>query len=183
MMITIINGNQDPQNKDFDNYINELAHLLNKTHHVHHIYLQSMNIKHCLGCYGCWQKTPGKCVLQDDMEEIYSKYMLSDVVLFASPIDIGFTTSLLKTCHDRSIPLIHPYAEIVDGELHHLSRYKTYPKLGLLLQKEEDTDDEDIRIITDIYARIAINFKSRFVYSTVINTNSLEDVVHEISHL
>ena len=182
-MITIINGNQDPQNKDFEAYMNELAHLLNTTHHVHHMHLQLMNIKHCLGCYGCWQKTPGKCVLHDDMEEIYSKYMLSDVVLFASPIEMGFTTSLLKTCHDRSVPLIHPYVEIVDGELHHLSRYKTYPKLGLLLQEEEDTDDEDIRIITDIYARIAINFKSRFVYSTVINTNSLEGIVHEISHL
>ena len=184
MAITIINGNQDSQNTGFDTYIDELIHLLNTTHQIHSFHLQSMDIQYCIGCLKCWLKTPGKCVIQDDMEEIYSKYISSDVVLFASPIDMGFTTSLLKTSHDRLIPLIHPYAEIVDGELRHLSRYPNYPKLGLLLEDEEKTDEEDIRIIIAIYQQMALDFKSQLAYSTVINKKkSMEVIAYEISHL
>jgi hypothetical protein len=45
--------------------------------------------------------------------------------------------------------------------MHHQKRYKKYPDFGLLLKKEEDTDDLDIKIIKDIYDRIAINFHSK----------------------
>jgi hypothetical protein len=40
--------------------------------------------------------------------------------------------------------------------------------LGLLLQKEADTDDEDLRIVTELFGRTALNFKSclAFAYCT-----------------
>jgi multimeric flavodoxin WrbA len=117
------------------------------------------------------------------MEEVYKYYMQSDLVLYASPIIMGFTSSLLKTCNDRMIALIHPYAEISEGKLKHMKRYESYPKLGLLLQNDIDTDEEDIQIINDIYSRIASSFSSQFVYSKVINENLLGIVADEVSNL
>jgi len=27
-------------------------------------------IRNCIGCFGCWIKTPGKCVLKDDYQNL-----------------------------------------------------------------------------------------------------------------
>jgi hypothetical protein len=75
------------------------------------------------------------------------------------------------------LPLLHPYAELIDGELRHVSRYPSYPHIGLLLQHEPETDAEDLRIINALYSPIARSFQSQLVYSTVIN-----NIVHVFTH-
>ena len=32
----------------------------------------------CRGCFACWSKTPGKCVLQDDMAGVIEKLLRSE---------------------------------------------------------------------------------------------------------
>ena len=66
--------------------------------------------------------------------------------------------------------------------MHHLSRYDTYPLMTLLLQKEEDSDDEDIEIITDLYKRDAINLKTSFAGAWQIN-RTVKEVADEIDGL
>jgi len=47
------------------------------------------------------------------------------------------------------------------GEAHHRARYPHYPRLGLLLEKEDDTNSDDLHIVADIFSRTALNLKSR----------------------
>ncbi|MCD6375042.1 MAG: flavodoxin family protein [Caldisericaceae bacterium] len=181
MKITILNGNPNADNVKFDNYLKNLSDLLESSDHtVTILKLREMDIKYCRGCFGCWVKTPGKCVVADDSHDICCEYINSDFVLFASPVIMGFTSALLKKAHDKLIPLIHPYFELVQNEVHHLSRYDKYPLMGLLLEKGKDTDEKDIEIISDIYRRDAINFKTSFCFIR-LTTDSVEEVANEIN--
>ena len=82
---------------------------------------------------------------------------------------------------DKMIPLVHPYIELVNNECHHVKRYDRYPKLGLIFAKEPETDSEDIRIVTDIYKRLALNMKSELIFSRSIE-EPIDNLIHEIVH-
>lgn len=180
MNISFIDGTPAEVPTEFDIYVHRLKRILESSHTVHHMMLRDMTISPCIGCFGCWVKTPGRCLSKDDTQHICALYMASDVVVFASPVLYGFTSALLKTAQDKLIPLIHPYFESVNGEVHHRRRYGQYPKLALLLDRWEDIDDEDVDIITRIYHRMALNLKSQLLF--VGNTNqSPEEVAHGIA--
>lgn len=166
MKITILNGNSDLQNTSFDEYLVQLTQILTEgSHRVTNLNLCQMNVENCNGCFGCWVKTPGECVIEDDSPGIRQAVIQSDFTLYASPLKMGYPSALLKRAMDKSVPLIHPYFTVVNQEVHHLARYKHYPRVGLLFEREQDTDDDDLRIVTNLFGRTAINMKSSLVFS------------------
>lgn len=137
-------------------------------HAVKTVDIDSLSIRYCTGCWTCWWQTPGRCQFSDGMDNIYRSSMESDLIILASPLVLGFPCAPLKNIQDRLIPLIHPYIELVEGECHHRKRYDRYPELGLFVGLEQDTDEEDLNIIRDIYRRFALNMRSSlrsFVHS------------------
>ena len=183
MRITIINGNSLVRNREFDHYIVALDKELKKENHVTEVFtLRDLNLKYCIGCFNCWVKTPGECFHKDDTRIICRSAIQSDFILMASPIIMGFTTALLKKCLDKFIPLLLPYATLVEKELHHEKRYDRYPPLGLLLERSPHSDDEDIKIITDIYKRNALNFRSSLSFNGFIG-DSVREAAHAINHI
>src|SRR5512143_1762560 len=169
MKITILNGNPAPSN--FDSYLAQLkSNLESKSHTVTQLDLRAMPLRYCVGCWGCWVKTPGECVSRDASLEMDRAVINADFVLWAAPLKMGFPAALLKMANDKHLPLIHPYMVVDHGEAHHLKRYARSPRLGLLVEKEADTDERDLQIVTDIYCRTALNFKTRLEFSLTTET-------------
>jgi hypothetical protein len=95
---------------------------------------------------------------------------------------MGFTSALLKKAHDKLLPLLMPYLEESHGEAHHVGRYKKYPRMALLLEEEEGIDQEDIDIISQVYRRDAINFKTSFGF-TKLTSEPVEEVADAIDRI
>jgi multimeric flavodoxin WrbA len=181
MRIALLNGSPDTTNDSFETHLKELSDRLHsREHRVTTLQLRDLDIRYCIGCFGCWVKTPGECSnARDDMGIVLHEYINSDLALFASPVIMGHTSALLKRAHDRMIPLVIPYVRFFDGESHHPARYDRYPKMAVLLQPEDDTDDEDIAIITDMYRRDALNFHASFAF-TKLFTDPVEEIADAI---
>jgi multimeric flavodoxin WrbA len=114
----------------------------------------------CIGCWNCWLKTPGRCVMKDQMVECYSEYINSETVILLMDTAQGFINHKAKAFIDRVIPLYHPYIEIVNGECHHIARYKSYPNMVFYFEKNGITNQEE-QIIEDYLYRTAYHFKSK----------------------
>ena len=118
------------------------------------------SITACIGCWNCWLKTPGLCVMKDQMTELYSDYMNSSTVILLMDTAQGFINHQAKAFFDRSIPHYHPYIELVDGECHHVARYKRYPDLVFYFDPADLINKEE-QVIEDYLYRTAYHFKSK----------------------
>ena len=183
MRITLLDGDIAQSGAEFKPYLDTLEKALcDNNCQVTRFRLSEMKIAYCTGCFGCWLKKPGQCVIDDDAGAVRRAMINSDLVLFCSPVSMGMISSALKKTLDRMIGLVLPFMEFVQGELHHRRRYEQYPKLGLILGKYGDTDDEDIQIIEQSFRRLAINFHSTLKVSRLAGA-PVAEVVNEINCL
>jgi multimeric flavodoxin WrbA len=179
MKITILNGNPEPSS--LDTYLGDLrAQLESRGHILTQVDLRDLDLRYCIGCFGCWVKTPGVCSTQDDSCQMRRAVIHSDFTLWAAPMQMGFPSALLKMALDKSIPLIHPYIVLDHGEAHHRPRYDHYPRLGLLVAPEADTDAADLDFVSDIFSRTAINMKSTLEFALTTDT-PIEEVANRIA--
>ena len=68
-------------------------------HEVEKISLVGKNIQFCKGCLGC-QKL-GRCVIDDDVNNIMAKVLQADVICWATPIYYYEMSGQMKTLIDR----------------------------------------------------------------------------------
>lgn len=177
----VLNGNPYRDRKEMDQYIDRLfTGIKSAGNEVKVLVLRDLKIKPCTGCFNCWVKNPGNCIIQDDANKVARLYIESDHVILASPLIMGFLSSLMKNTMDRNIPLVHPHLEEIDGEVHHMKRYDKYPIISFLLEMESFTDAEDIAIATGIFQREAINVRSSLGFVHFIET-PVEEVLHAIN--
>jgi hypothetical protein len=122
--------------------------------------LGKQSIKACIGCWNCWLKTPGTCVMNDQMTEIYPDYVNSDTVILLMDTAQGFISHRAKAFLDRTIPHYHPYIHMVDCECHHVTRYERYPDMVFYYDAARLTDQEE-QVIEDYLYRTAYHFTSK----------------------
>ena len=100
---------------------------------IRNVFLAEKKIDPCDECGACLYKTPGRCVLKDDMSVLISKFMASDVVIFATPVYIDNITALMKIFIDRLHPIIEPhYEKDPSGEYRRRRRFKRYPNMMVI---------------------------------------------------
>ena len=99
---------------------------------------------YCIGCFACWLKTPGKCVIKDEYQEMGIKISKVEELLIISKATFGSYSSAVKNVLDRSIAYVLPYFTIRNGEMHHGERYHKNLKVsaafyGEMTEAEKNT--------------------------------------------
>lgn len=164
MRVTIFNGSPKGKNSATNVMVEEFFQDAKESlDEFENIILVQKTIKNCTGCFTCWVKTPGKCVLKDDMAEILTKFMSSDYVVFASPVYFDNVTGIMKKFFDRLLPLIDPNIDTdSNGESAHRKRFNTYPKI-IAISNSGFPEQSHFQVISLLYKRMARNMHSEVV--------------------
>jgi len=114
-------------------------------------------IQSCISCFGCWIKTPGMCVVKDE-SNVFSKIIPEhDVFIIISKCIYGGLSPDVKVVLERSIGVLSPFFGIVNGEMHHLPRYKKMPILAYHFYGSDITEYEK-ETARKLTAANALNF-------------------------
>lgn len=94
--------------------------------------LNKLNIKHCMDCGSCATKSPGKCVMKDDMTEIlFPKFLEADALVLATPIYFGMVNAVMKNFIERLFPYLGPFQEVQGKGV--LQRFRgEFPKIVVI---------------------------------------------------
>jgi len=109
MKILAICGSPKKGNTEFmlNTVLNEITN-----HEKELILLREKDIKRCTGCLSC-DKT-NKCVIEDDMQELYPKIKETDLMIIATPNYFDNVTGLLKDFIDRTNPFYE--TDVLEGK-------------------------------------------------------------------
>lgn len=164
MKITVFNGSPRAERGNTHIMVQEFLKGAQKAGaDVENIFLVKKEINHCRGCFSCWGKTPGKCVITDDMEELLKTFINSDIVVFAMPVYVDNVTGIMKQFMDRLIPLLDPHMETDEhGETVHRKRYETYPKI-VVISNCGYPEQSHFQVFPLLFKRIARNLKSQVI--------------------
>ena len=88
--------------------------------------ISRINIKPCLGCFSCWNRTPGQCCIQDEMQQVIQDLLWADITIWSFPLYYYTVPGSLKNLIDRQLPMLLPFMEEKAGQVGcggHPSRY------------------------------------------------------------
>ena len=103
--------------------------------------LREKKINNCVGCFTCWTKTPGECVMRDDMAlELLSKYLDCDLCVLATPLYHYTLNAQMKAFIERTLPIIDPLFVHRDGVTAHETRIPIPKTVVLSVAAFPETD-------------------------------------------
>lgn len=141
---------------------------------VEPVRLDEQKVAYCTGCFNCWVKNPGECIIRDDNRSINARIIESDALILLSRVTFGGYSSALKRMMDHLIPLVLPFFQRIDGEIHHQPRYRHYPDLfgvGILNQP----DDNAARLFQALIERNTRNFHGSRSGSVIVTAQAVAD--------
>lgn len=131
MKVTVFNGSPRGRNSNTHRIVEPLLEGAREAGaETEEVFLVERDIEHCRGCFSCWGKTPGKCVINDEMPELMDLFLESDYVGLGTPIYSMYMTGLLKSFTERLLPLATPHIrKNADGTFYHDGRIKRFPRV------------------------------------------------------
>jgi multimeric flavodoxin WrbA len=164
MKITVFNGSPRANNGNTHIMVGEfLKGAAQAGADIENIFLAANTIESCRGCFSCWLKTPGKCVIKDDMAGLLEKFSGSDIVVFATPLYVDNVTGIMKNFMDRLIPLVDPHFDKdKGGECVHKSRSDKTVKL-VVISNCGFPEQSHFQVLELLFKRIARNMRSEVI--------------------
>ena len=86
MKVLVLNGSPKGEKSNTLNITKAFLDGFSADTEVEYITVKKETIKPCMGCFSCWSRTPGKCVIKDDMQKIYEKINSADIIIESFPL-------------------------------------------------------------------------------------------------
>ncbi len=147
---------------------------------IEYIEIRNKNIKDCTGCFSCWNKTPGKCVHKDDMDELLEKFIIADTIIWATPLYHYTMTSILKRFIERTLPINEPYIVKKGNVFGHPERYSTREKKNILISNCGFPEHHNFEVMVAEFKKITgdqICEKILCVQGELLSVKSLENKI------
>lgn len=81
------------------------------------IHICDAKIEYCKADFACWFRTPGQCILKDDVKSIYEQMHESELVIWSAPLYVFGFPAPMKALLDRMMPWLRP-AIVMDDAGH-----------------------------------------------------------------
>lgn len=131
---------------------------------VENIFLASKTIYPCRGCFTCWTKTPGQCVIQDDMANLLSKCRGTEIVVFATPVYVDNVTGVMKNFLDRCVCSADPhFGKDANGECRHVLPSKAKPPKLVIISNCGFPEQTHFQVISHYFKRVARNMSTEVI--------------------
>ena len=121
----------------------------------------------------CWTTTPGKCIIEDDMEALLGKIINTDLMIYGTPLYACSMSGLMKTFIDRTIPLA--VLKQSDGELTLDSRHPGDQQKLLLLSSCGFPDIKQFRPLVDTFKLMADVSGEQYLGEVLRTVANLDD--------
>lgn len=136
------------------------------------IFLHGLNIKPCQACMSC--KKTGKCIIDDDMQKVYTQILESDCLVLGTPIYWLGATAQMKTFLDR-------WYALLDANYKTKLKGKSAVLIAVCGAPETSMTDFTIQTFEKIFSFIGIELKGKITTSArkkaevLKNTSVLEE--------
>jgi multimeric flavodoxin WrbA len=156
MNITILNGNSDRQNQEFDRYLDLYRVKMHNTeHYVRSFMLRDMRIADLRSANSA--EAFDNKENTDDFRYILNSLDETDLLIIASPLEHGFLSILAKIAMDRLTKVLQPSQFRPSSWLSGKPGIARLPLMGMIMQKEADTSEQDLLLNQLSGERIAAN--------------------------
>lgn len=134
MKVLVLNASPKENNSGTMKITESFVEGFEKIHkaEVNVINIYSLDINPCAGCYGCWHKTPGICVIRDDMAECLTLLTEADLIIWSFPLYHYSMPAKGKLFLERTLPTILPELVKTPSGCVHPIRYEKEQKVVLI---------------------------------------------------
>lgn len=126
MKLLVINGSPKGEHSNTMWLTNAFVSGFPDSVEVKTIHLRDKDIHPCMGCFSCWTKTPGRCVIQDDMQEIYQDILEADVIIESLPLYFAGMPSRMRMLTERCLLFTKRYEGSPEDTFHSILEMKEH---------------------------------------------------------
>ncbi len=128
------------------------------------VFLAEKKIQHCRGCFSCWLKTPGHCIIDDDMKSILAGSEGADILVLASPLYFDTISGMLKVFMDRLIVKGDPHFDkTANGESRHRNKPDEKTPRLLMLSNCGFPERSHFQALSHWVQRVTLNMQTELL--------------------